>query len=188
MSFLSVPDEILDHIAFHLAAILPIPLPDPLLPLRCASKSLYFRLSPHANHSLYARIYRLNFDHSAVCRRAFVPEAENYAEHYLHSCGALAAIKLRDFEINDPAAVLFAAYIMMLDNDGKNRAQLENAGIELYLSVYMRTYMYTSDPRLANNGWPQDTAANACALWLLWMFTTPGAFDSSETPHCPHVI
>jgi hypothetical protein len=186
MSFQSVPDEILDHIAFHLAAIDPIPIPDPLLPLRCASKSLYFRLSPHANHSLYARIYPLKFDHSAVRRRAFTPEAENYADHYIHSCKALAAIRDRDFELNDPAPVLFAAYLMMLDNDGKNRAQLEAAGIDLYLNVYMRTYLY--DSVTANKGWPRDTAANACALWLVWMFTTPGAFDSSETPHCPNVI
>jgi len=77
---------------------------------------------------------------------------------------------------------------MMLDNDGKNRAQLEAAGIDLYLDVYMRTYLYDSVSRIPNDGWPQDTAANACALWLMWMFTTPGAFDSSETPHCPHVI
>lgn len=183
----AVPNEILDHIAFHLAATIPYALPDPLLPLRYASKFFCFRLDPRVNPSLYARIYRLKFDDSAVRRRAFAPEAENYADQFLHSCKALAAIRDREFQAEDPGSILFAAYIMMLDNDGKNRAQLEWAGIELYLDVYIRNYMYNPTERMANNGWPQDTAANACALWLMWMFTTPGAFYSSRTPHCPHV-
>ncbi|KAF8736845.1 hypothetical protein AX14_013779 [Amanita brunnescens Koide BX004] len=169
----AVPNEILDHIAFHLAATIPYALPDPLLPLRYASTTLCLRLDPRANPSLYARIYRLKFDDSAVRRRAFAPEAENYAEHFVHSCKALAAIRDREFQADDPGPVLFAAYLMMLDNDGKNRTQLEWAGIELYLDLYVRTCMYSPDERMPNNGWPQDTAANACALWLMWMFTTP---------------
>ncbi|KAK2462883.1 hypothetical protein APHAL10511_005081 [Amanita phalloides] len=170
---LLVPNEILANIALHLASLSPLALPDLLLPLRSAAKTLDFRLSPSANPSLYARIFRFKFDYSAVCRRAFVPDARNYADHLIHYYKLLAAIQRRDFDADDTASILFAAYIMMLENDGKNRAQLELAGIDLYLDAYVRKYMYHPFDRMTNDGWPRDNTANACALWLIWMFTTP---------------
>ncbi|KAF8641170.1 hypothetical protein AX17_000805 [Amanita inopinata Kibby_2008] len=170
---LAVPNEILTHIAFHLASLSLHAHPDLLLPLRHASTSLYFRLSPDANPSLYARIYRLKFDSSAIRRRAFDPQAEDYAEHLALSCKTLAAIQNRNFFADAPESVLFAAYLMMLDNDGKNRAQLEWAGIDAYVDAYVRTRTYDPIQRMTNHGWPVDNAANACALWLMWMLTTP---------------
>ncbi|KAM6491264.1 hypothetical protein JOM56_013503 [Amanita muscaria] len=84
----------------------------------------------------------------------------------------LSAIRHCNFDQDDPSSVLFATYIMMLDNDGKNRAQLEWAGIDAYVDTFLRTRMYDPGERMANNGWPVDDAANACALWLMWMLTT----------------
>ena len=86
----------------------------------------------------------------------------------------MAAIRARNFEDDDASSVLFGAYVLMLENDGKNRAQLEWAGIDTYVDAYIRTRMYDPIERMANDGWPRDNTANACALWLLWMLTTPG--------------
>ena len=95
----------------------PYALRDPLLPPRYASKSLCFRLDPRAN-SPYMRAYIISNSTTPPC----APEAEGYADHFLHSCKAPAAIRNRELQADDPVPVLFAAYIMMLDNDGGSRA------------------------------------------------------------------
>ncbi|KIL71274.1 hypothetical protein M378DRAFT_6075 [Amanita muscaria Koide BX008] len=175
---LTVPSEILTHIAFHLAVLSLPALPDALLPLRYTSKYLCSFLSPSQNSVLYARIYRHKFDDSAVRRRIFSPDSKQCTEQLIYCCKTLSAIQHCNFDQDDPSSALFAAYIMMLDNDGKNRAQLEWAGIDAYVDTFLRTRMYDPGERMANNGWPVDHAANACALWLMWMLTTPEKLEA----------
>ncbi|KAF8633559.1 hypothetical protein AX15_001357 [Amanita polypyramis BW_CC] len=180
LSLLTVPNEILAHIAFYLATLSLHALPDALLPLRYSCKYLHFRLSPTVNLPLYARICRFKFDNSAVRRKAFVPAAGNLVDHLDHCCKLMAAIRNRNFEDDDPSSVLFSTYILMLENDGKNRAQLEWAGVDAYVDAYVRTRIYDPVERMANDGWPRDNAANACALWLLWMLTTPDKLQAES--------
>jgi hypothetical protein len=59
---------------------------------------------------------------------------------------------------------------MMLENDGRNAAQLEHAGLDSYLDIFVRTRLWDDK----SHGWPTDNTASACALWLVWMTTTDG--------------
>ncbi|KAJ7094715.1 hypothetical protein B0H15DRAFT_830610 [Mycena belliarum] len=163
----TVPPEILEHIAYELTCLVPLGPPAALIPLLSTCRAIHNQLSWNA--SLYARIFKYKFDSGAVKRRAFDPKPYQYLDQLIMCCRLLQ--KLRGLACADDCAdVLFGAYLMMLENDGRNAAQLQHAGLDSYLDVFVRTRMW--DSALSSHGWPNDTVASACALSLLWMTTT----------------
>lgn len=172
MSLTTLPDEVLNDIAFALVASSPLGPPSDLIPLLCTSKPINKALHFKKNTGLYARIARLKFDCNAVKRRAFKPFAKDCAEHLVHSCLCLQFFRRGDVDDEDDIEHLPTAFMLMLENDGKNRAQLEWAGIESFLDQYMRRRLYEN--RMTNDGWPLETPHGSSALWLTWMFATKG--------------
>ncbi|KAJ7056648.1 hypothetical protein C8F01DRAFT_993024 [Mycena amicta] len=162
----AIPLEILEHIAFELTCLTPLGPPSALLPLFLTCKWLNQSLS--RSLLLYAQIFKFKFDTSAVRRRAFDPTLGNYFHQLVLNCTQLQ--KLRGQVQENDEDVLFWAYLMMLENDGRNAAQLEHSGLDSYLDVFVRTRMWNG--RGSAHGWPTDNTANACALWLVWMTTT----------------
>ena len=63
------------------------------------------------------------------------------------------------------------ALIVIIENHGKNKAQLEWAGLDEYLDKFLTERRMHED---LSNGWPTESPQNACALWLMWMMTTEG--------------
>ncbi|KAJ7231864.1 hypothetical protein B0H12DRAFT_1146219 [Mycena haematopus] len=160
----SIPAEVLEHIAFQLTCLQPLGPPSGLVPLLLTCKTVHIRLS--SNSALYARIFQFKFDSSAVRRRAFHPTPAQYHDQLVLYCTQLQ--RLRGPVWRDCDEVLFSAYLMMLENDGRNAAQLVHAGLDSYLDIFVRTRLW--DDR--SHGWPTDNTATACALWLVWMTTT----------------
>ncbi|KAJ7621964.1 hypothetical protein DFH06DRAFT_1232337 [Mycena polygramma] len=161
-----IPAEILEHIAYQLTCLDPLGPPSVLGPLLQTCKTVKGRLA--GNATLYSRIFKYKFDSSAVRRRAFDPTPKQYYDQLRLYCTQLR--KLRGQVQDDCDEVLFCAYLMMLENDGRNAAQLEHAGLDSYLDVFVRTRLW--DDSHNSHGWPTDNTASACALWLVWMTTT----------------
>ncbi|KAF9528090.1 hypothetical protein CPB83DRAFT_894583 [Crepidotus variabilis] len=157
-----LPNEVLHIIAFLVVADNPLG-PPRLGSLLLVNKALNQVLNTDA---LKARIFRLSWDFGAVVRRSFCPDNLGLAEQLVHVCKLLKAIQRGNVSSPDTPEHLFTAYMLMLDNDGKNFAQLEWAGIASY----------------DNLGWPLDSMENACALWLAWM-TINQATLSQEAIH-----
>ncbi|KAJ7133407.1 hypothetical protein C8R44DRAFT_899892 [Mycena epipterygia] len=163
----AIPPEILEHIAYELTCLTPLGPPSALVPLLLTCRTVNGQLS--ANAALYSRIFRFKFDSGAVKRRSFHPTPNHYFDQLVLYCTQLQ--KLRELvRADDCDEVLFGAYLMMLENDGRNAAQLEHAGLDYYLENFVCTRMW--DSRQLADGWPSDNVASACALWLMWMTTT----------------
>lgn len=170
----AIPPEILENIVYELTCLDPLGPPSALLPLLLTCKTVKNRLA--GNATLFARIFRFKFDSSAVRRRAFNPTPAQYFDELVLYCTQLQ--KLRAPVVDDYDEVLFGAYLMMLENDGRNAAQLAHAGLDSYLDSFVRTRLW--DDRYNSHGWPTDNTASACALWLVWMTTTEGRWFPSR--------
>lgn len=180
MSLTTLPDEVLNDIAFALVASSPLGPPTDLIPLLCTSKHLNRALHFKKSTGLYARIARLKFDCNAVKRRAFKPYAKDCAEQLVHACLCIQFFRRGNVDDDDVVDHLPTAFMLMLENDGKNRAQLEWAGIESFLDQFVRRRLY--DNRMTNDGWPLETPHSSSALWLTWMFATKEKI-TSQSPY-----
>lgn len=163
-----LPNELIHNIAFLVVAHDPLGPPSALVPLLTISKRIHAALlSPHS--ALKARIFRLKFDTSAVSRRSFSPYDLHLAQQLEYYCRLLRVVKAKDVDHEDVAYFLFAAYLMMLDNDGKNFAQLEWAGIAGFTDNFIRLHLWDGRMQDGNAGWPVASLANRCALWVAWL-------------------
>lgn len=163
-----LPNELIQNIAFLIVAHDPLGPPKALIPLLLSSKRLHDALlSP--SPALKARIFRLKFDTSAVSRRSFSPYDLHLADQLEFYCGILQIIKNKDVYHEDVVDLLLAIYMMMLDNDGKNFAQLQSAGIAEFIDKFIRLRLWEGRMESPNAGWPVASVANRCALWIAWL-------------------
>jgi hypothetical protein len=206
----ALPLEILDSIAFELTALTPLGPPSTLIPLLLTSHHLLSCLSSKTNPALHARIFKYKFDVSAVERRAFKPSHAQCIDQMKHYCRAMKVLRRGDVyacpkrhddtaapgeeasaaydpspddvsgDDNDAQDAMFTAFMMMLEDDGRNFRQLvEWAHADVFAERYVRERLYEGRER--NDGWPVESSANCCAMWLMWMLTTEGDFVSH--PH-----
>ncbi|KAF8164417.1 hypothetical protein BJ912DRAFT_1049229, partial [Pholiota molesta] len=189
-----LPHEILQHILFLLVAQTPLGPPSALIPVRLTSKALD---AVAGSAALLRRVFRLKFDAGAVTRRLFDPSAQDLAAQLVASCRVLRSLRKglparpgddaadagmgsgsgettmrgsveREREVDMGVEdTLFGALLLMLDNDGRNFAQLEHAGVHAYVDAYVARRLW--DGARDNAGWPVEDAAGACALWVMWL-------------------
>ena len=206
----SLPLEILDSIAFHLSTLAPLGPPSSLNPLLLSCRHFHSSLSHISNPALYARIFKYKFDISAVERRAFKPSHAQCIEQFKHYCRAMKVLRRGDvyatpqrrvtaagptgtdlvtddvFDDNDACDALFTAFMMMLEDDGRNSRQLVQwAHADVFAETFVRKRLLQG--REANDGWPIENTENSCALWLMWMFTTEGTSILMDNASYPHV-
>lgn len=167
-----VPCEVLEKVALELVRVEPLGTPHQLLPLLLTSRAVNAALSIRSNAPLYAQICRFKFDVGAVTRRAFTPGVRDLSDHLVQMCNLVRFLQRGDIHDVETSEQLLAAFVCMLDNDGKNRAQLEHAGIGAFVRRVVRERL--DEGKEENDMWPQSNMLNACALWLMWMFTTRG--------------
>lgn len=193
-SLCTLPLEIIDSIAFELTALTPLGPPSSLIPLLLTSQHLLSCLSSKSNPALHARIFKYKFDISAVQRRAFKPSHAQCVDQMILYCRAMNVLRRGDVyacpqrrdvdqhvsslysdDDNDAGDAMFTAFMMMLEDDGKNYRQLvEWAHADVFAERYIRKRLY--EGREKNDGWPLESNENSCAVWLMWMFTTEGKF------------
>ncbi|KAF4604513.1 hypothetical protein EYR40_003287 [Pleurotus pulmonarius] len=193
---LSLPEELVSHIALHLLASQPFRPPYVLNSLRLTCRSL--RQLLRSNH-FKAKAFGVCFDVGSVGRRNFVADTGMRADQF-EAWGTIvhwiserdvaggewdgehepsdAQFTLLSAHPWDVAETFLQAYIMLVSNDGKNLAQLEHAGLYSLLRAYLKEYLYKEE--LLDKGWPVESLENSCALWLLWMMTTKERLDGES--------
>ena len=179
-SILRLPLCILEDIALAVAVDDGPGLPRDLIPFLQTCRLVNTQLSFKHNSYLYARLFRIMFDTIAV-RRRFGDEvlySQNLAEQLRTYCTALGRIQARDLQ--SPIDTLWQAFFMLMEDDGRNSAQLEKAGLRVYAEQYVRERLM--DRSEESHGWPAESTANALALFLVWHTTDCGTSRRSPTP------
>ena len=169
-----LPPEILEDIAFWATtedtSIAPL---SNLIPLLSLNRETNKFLSFDSNHPLYARIYVAKFDIKTTARRLGKQRLTAYglAVELKKRCTHLRAIRTLSSELELIEPAVWTAFVMMLENDGKNeRLLLEYARIACWLKHY---WVAISDT-LKGEGWPSNTLIHSVCMWLLCNFYPKG--------------
>lgn len=188
----SIPHEILEHVAFFSATESSIGPPSALPILLSVNRRLNTSLSLPSNPHLYARIFAAKFDASAPIRRLGANELTvmALATELKRRCTILKRIRAKldclvvcphmrrsEEEPGMLDSILWVAYLMMLENDGKNEAQLrEYAKLDDWLLDFWFHSEGSSRANLAIDAkrWPQNSTQTALAMWLFWFLLQPG--------------
>jgi hypothetical protein len=173
---LRLPLELLEKIVLGLHDD-PASPPSAFLPLLLASKHFYNALSFTANNHLYACIFRLSFDQSGPARRLGNPDAPGLAMQLRANYDAIKCVRRRNIRADNVLQTFWTCFSMLLENDGKNRHQLDAAGLPDYVDDFLRERLYEH----SIDGWPAENELNSLALWLLWLTTTEERLRA-ETP------
>ncbi|KAI0946302.1 hypothetical protein AcV7_010314 [Taiwanofungus camphoratus] len=193
----TVPHEILEHIGFFAATDSFLGPPAGVTALLAVSRRTNSALSIASNPHLWARIFAHKFDLASPLRRlgSDSTTALALATELRHRCILIRRIRLRSdtiaptFEISRGHvrllnSLLWMAYLMMLENDGKNKRQLlEYARIDEWLKEYL---FHPSGASLIRwsvklDIWPSgDDERNTLALWLFWFILKPDDYMEDD--------
>ncbi|KAF4571077.1 hypothetical protein EYR36_001653 [Pleurotus pulmonarius] len=158
--------EIIEHIALYAVASKPLGPPSELTVLCLVSRRLNSVLRFKNNAHVYASTFNLKFDRSALLRRF----SERWrttrclTSELKKRFIALKRIRSRQYNRDD----LWTAYLMMLENDGKNGGQLVIwAGIEDFLQGALASRI-TRQPGVPPM-WYTEMEGTSLIAWLLWL-------------------
>lgn len=185
LSLGSVPQEVLEHIAFFAATDGFLGPPSGILPFLTLNRSMHSALSFETNPHLYGRIFIDKFDHGSALRRLGVEHlpATALASELRRRSLVLKRIRRR-LDCKAPPDdkqllhVLWSAFLMVLESDGKNERQLrEYAKVNDWLKDFWFAPDGASGAMYAvctTNKWPRITEVVSLALWLFWFLLKPG--------------
>ncbi|KAJ3904290.1 hypothetical protein F5879DRAFT_802027 [Lentinula edodes] len=184
-TFYTLPIEILENIAFYYVCprVLGPPVPLTVILLLCKAVSRKLIAARH----LYARVFKYKFSFSAIQRRGFEPRTGEWAwqlRRYTQVLrdvwnrrkrpGSEAYVDDVDFDVQ---GTMYVLWIMCLEDDGCNRAQMQLAGVYEWVEGYIRTEMYKN----VEKGWPIANAGNSCAMWVFWHLTSKARLMDEST-------
>jgi hypothetical protein len=228
IAFDSIPQEVLENIAFYAVESNPLGPPCELAPLLLVNRRLNAALSSASNPHLHSRIFACKFDTAALVRRLGpgAATARKLAAELRRRCVQLARLRARvgctvgeltettttttssggDSNNNNNKKknpdgggggrgegggdemteegmralheMLWTAYVMMLENDGKNERQLREYA---HLDDWLRAFWFAEDGasfarlELGDNSWPPYNDLADVTMWLFWFLLKPGA-------------
>ena len=183
-----LPHDVILHVAFELGAVDVLGPPCHLPPLILACKYIADILTANRK-ALLARIFRAKFDTRAALRRLGPTALTNSALAFQLKKQTLALRRIRhgDLESDNLLSDLWTAYIMFLENDGRNYPHLiEYAHLDSLVDRFMESRLWAHRERL---GWPLEITPNALVVWLFWHTMTPGACTSFRVfSYLPNII
>jgi hypothetical protein len=219
VAFDSIPQEVLENIAFYAVASNPLGPPRELAPLLLVNRRLHAALSSASNPHLHARIFAAKFDTAALVRRLGPGKAtaRKMAAELRRRCvqlgrmrggvgctvGTLAEMSSKNKSSSKSSGVgnggvnggsgeggvteegmralhemLWTAYVMMLENDGRNERQLREYA---RLDGWLRAFWFAEDGasfarlEIGDNAWPPYNDLADVTMWLFWFLLKPGA-------------
>lgn len=198
-SLLTVPQEVIEHIAYFLATDSFLGPPSSLLPLLLVNRQINSCISITTNYHLYARIFNYKFDTAAPLARLGEETlaSQAFAEELKRRCVVLKRLRARiDSTVRARRAdedkqklsvhdVLFTSYILMLENDGKNEAQLEEYG---KMKAWIREFWFDAGGAslavysIRIGKWPPNRPETALGMWLFWFLLDTGQLFDSTSP------
>ncbi|EED79734.1 predicted protein [Postia placenta Mad-698-R] len=164
------PAEVLVDIAVDIVLLDdPLGPPSNLLSLLLTCKHINYILRFDDCRYLYGRIFRGKFDSRAVARRRGVDAAltSHQAAQLKAYCVALKRIRSGDLDSEYLEDDLWTAFVMCLENDGRNEAQLSWARLDSLLEEHLRTRLWVDTHHYG--GWPPEHTKHSLAIWLYWL-------------------
>ena len=189
LSLNTIPQEVLEHIAFRTVTTNFLGPPTAIIPLLLTNRHIHSILSISSNPHFYARVFAFKYDVAPVIRH-LGPEytsATTLSSELQRRCTYLTRIRCRsDAIIQSPFepcymgvvhTILWMGYLMMLENKGKNEEQLRHyAKLDAWLNQYWFdphgasfTMLYVDTGK-----WPSNNEQNSLAMWLFWFLLNPG--------------
>lgn len=191
-SLASVPQEVLEHIAYFAATDDFLGPPEGLSALLAVDRRTHAALSMASNPYLWSRIFASKFDSSCPIQRLAERGREigpvEICEEFKQRCTLLKRIRhqtdclatsytLSPTHRDALRSILWMAYLMMLENEGKNDKQLrEYAGFDAWLKLFLFDRSGASLAAWSVNMdlWPPNDERSALGLWLFWYMLKPG--------------
>jgi hypothetical protein len=187
MSLHTVPLELLSNIAGCLSCYDPHSPPRDLIALQSTSRYFNEALNCHLNPAVWCAAFRFRFDDQAVLRRNFRPAGRDYFDQLREYTVVLNTLRKQDVtDWEDESGTLRTIYAMLLDNNGKNRAQLESAGIDGVVMNWLVKRLWEGAEN--NDQWPRDNQWNVFVLWIMWMLTTPGKLQQEGQHQREYIV
>ncbi|KAI0830278.1 hypothetical protein BC628DRAFT_1313421 [Trametes gibbosa] len=197
MSILAtIPQEVLEHVAFFVATENFLGPPDGVLGLLAVDRRTHSALSMSSNPFLWSRIFAFKFDSPSAFQRlsSRLITPQEICEELKLRCALLKRIRRRTDSLATSyslspthrdalRSILYTAYLMMLENEGKNDRQLrEYAGFDVWLKDFL---FHPSGASLAASSikvdlWPPNDERSALALWLFWYMLRPDEYMSDD--------
>ncbi|EIW56489.1 uncharacterized protein TRAVEDRAFT_170434 [Trametes versicolor FP-101664 SS1] len=192
----SIPQEVLEHVAFFAATDNILGPPDGIVALLSVDRRTHAALSMASNPFLWSRIFAHKFDTSAALQRlsdrTITPQ--DICEEFKLRCTLLKRIRRRTDSLATSytlspthrdalRSILWMAYLMMLENEGRNDRQLrEYAGFDAWLKEFL---FHPSGASLAAwsvkiDLWPPNDERSALALWLFWYMLRPDEYMADD--------
>lgn len=188
------PQEVLEHIVFFAATDNLLGPPSGIVPFltlcRAMNNSLSFTNNPH----LYARIFEQKYDLAAVSRRmgsGSLPATALAEELRRRSIVLRRFRNQKECQLSNGRTeyldtMLWTAYLMVLESDGRNERQLrEYARISQWLKDYWFHLSGASGAvRTVTNAdeWLENTERMSLAIWLFWYMFRPGTYFQYHIP------
>ncbi|KAI0659610.1 hypothetical protein C8Q70DRAFT_985514 [Cubamyces menziesii] len=192
----SIPQEVLEHVAFFAATDNFLGPPHGLVALLMVDRRTHAALSMSTNPYFWSRIFAYKFDlpcssHRPSERSLGPPEI---CEEFKLRCTLLQRIRRRtdclatSYTLSPThrdalRSILWMAYLMMLENNGKNDKQLRDyAGFDAWLKDFL---FHPSGASLAAwsvkvDLWPPNDERSALALWLFWYMLKPDDYMTDD--------
>ncbi|KAG6819154.1 hypothetical protein H0H93_014835 [Arthromyces matolae] len=189
----SVPLEIFNRIVFELTCLEPLGPPIIVVPLMQTCRAIHTLLLSENNPILYGEIYRFKFDAGAVARRAFCPTQSQCVIQLRRILKAMSVFRrgnfwdigLEDHDIGLEEA-LQVAFMMLLDDDGKNATQLLLwARADVFIKNFLLRRLYENSEH--NDGWPIDNVIISHALWVAWLLTSEESLLNESNEEREHM-
>ena len=179
----ALPTEVLERIALEVALDPALGPPVHLIPFLCTCRHIHTTLVHSHSKDLYAKIFRGKFDVGAVRRRIGISAVRpRFLASQLKSyCITLKRIRRGDINAPDIEDLFRTIFILLTENDGKNREQLEWANTYEFVNNFVQQRLWEDTV----NGWPKDTPLHSLALWVLWCMTDASAFFHTTTTLLP---
>jgi hypothetical protein len=186
----NIPQEILEHIAFCTVTTKFLGPPAAVIPLLLTSRHIHLLLSASANPHFYARVFAFKYDVAPAIRHLGPHRISTtvLSAELQRRCIHLSRLRCRSDAKTDQFSVvrydetvvreiLWMAYLMMLENNGKNEQQLREYA---QMDVWLKEYWF--DPQGASfathciktDNWPPNNEQNSLAMWLFWFLLDPG--------------
>lgn len=179
----SLPPDVLTHVALCLATSTdsnPVGPPKHLLPFLLTSRTVNNHVSYNTNPSLYADIFRYQFDVRSLHRR--LPSSRLTAPNLAAELrrrwtslkrilkqGASADWRDRTYKDHEIKEDLMTAFLMLLESDGRNAIQLiQYAQLHSWINQYyqIRLTKIHREPSM-----PAETDEASLAMWIAWLLT-----------------
>lgn len=199
MSVLAIiPQEVLEHIAFFAATDGFVGPPEGIIALLGVDRRTHAALSVSSNPYLWSRIFAFKFDlpcsASPLLEGGRTVGPAEVCEEFKLRCTLLKRIRNRTDSLATSyvlspthrdclRSILWMAFLMMLENEGKNDRQLrEYAGFDGWLREFL---FHPSGASLAAwsvkvDLWPPNDERSSLALWLFWYMLKPGELSVSH--------